>query len=98
MIIAGEKLPELGEEALDQMNAQHAQKHADCTKDEVLSILRKKGSAVADFIADLSDPDLDCTGHLAVLGGDITAEQFIENVFIKFGSEHLASMQKATAK
>jgi hypothetical protein len=41
MIIDGKQLPELSREAIDQGNAQHAQKHANCTKDEVLGMLRR---------------------------------------------------------
>ena len=96
MIVAGEKLPQLTMEAIDQMNAQHAQQHGDCTRSEVLTILRDKGSAMANYMAGLGDADLDRTGHLAALGGDISTEQFIENVIINSGTEHLASMKKAT--
>ena len=96
MIVAGEKLPQLSMEVIDQMNAQHAQEHGDCTRSEVLGILRDKGSAMADYVAGLGDADLDRTGHLAALGGDISTEQFIENIIINSGIEHLVSMKKAT--
>jgi hypothetical protein len=42
MIVDGKPLPELTREAIDHGKAQHAKKHANCTKDEVLGILREK--------------------------------------------------------
>ena len=96
MIVAGEPLPQLSMEIIDQMNARHAQEHVDCTKSEVLSILRRQGSAVVDYVGGLSETDLDKTGHLALVGGDISTQQFIEKIMINSGTEHLASMRKTT--
>ena len=96
MIADGKQLPELTQETIDQGNAQHAQKHANCTKDEVLGILREKGSSVADYVARLDDADLDRTSNLSVVGGNISAQQFIKNIIILSGTEHLTNMKTAT--
>jgi uncharacterized damage-inducible protein DinB len=96
LIVAGEPLPEMTMDAINEMNAQHAQEHANCSKDEVLSILRDQGSSIAAFMAGLSDADLDRTAYLALTGGDMSAQQFIEAVILQSGGGHLASM-KATA-
>lgn len=95
MIAEGQSLPELTQEMIDQGNAQHSQKHADCTKEEVLGILRENGSSVAQYIIGLDDADLDRTASLALAGGTISAQQFIENIIIHSGSEHFASMRAA---
>ena len=58
----------------------NTQKHANCTKEEVLGILQEKGSSVADYVAGLYDADLDRTSNLSVAGGTISAQQFIENI------------------
>jgi hypothetical protein len=97
MIVAGEPLPDLGMETINQMNAQHAQEHADCTQREVLGILRDKGAAIVDYLGELDDADLDRSAHLALMGGEISAKKLIEVVIIRSGSEHLASMKRATA-
>jgi hypothetical protein len=97
MIIDGKQLPELSREAIDQGNAQHAQKHANCTKDEVLGMLREKGASAGDYVAALDDADLDRTGHLSSAGGTISAQQFIENIIILSGTEHLANMKAASS-
>jgi hypothetical protein len=95
MIIAGKKLPEFTAEAINQMNAQHAGKHADCTKAEVMGILKKNSAALADFVKGLKDADLGRTGHLAVAGGEISVEQLIDTLIIGSAREHLASMKAA---
>ena len=96
MIVDGKQLPNLTQETIDQGNAQHAQKHANCTKDEVLGILREKGSSVADYVAGLDDADLDRTSNFSVAGGTISTQQFIENIIIHSGTEHLTNMKSAT--
>ena len=97
MIVDGKQLPELTNEAIDQGNAQHAKKHANCTKDEVLGILREKGSSVAEYVDGIGDEDLDRTSKLSVAGGTISAQQFIENIIIHSGTEHLTNMKSATS-
>ena len=43
MMIAKSPMPELSHAQVDEMNKAHADKHAQCTKDEVISIFEKKG-------------------------------------------------------
>ena len=95
MILSGEKLPELTMETINDMNARHAQEHADCSRDEVLGLLRENGSAIVAFISGLTDEALDRTGHLALIGGDVSVQQFIENIIIQSAGQHLASMKTA---
>ena len=97
-IVEGKQLPELSHEAIDEANARHAEKHAGCTKDEVLELLRKNGTAITDFIAGLADADLDRSGDLALAGGAISTQQVIDNIIIQSASEHLASLKAATGR
>lgn len=96
MIVAGEAIPEITMEAIDQMNAQHAKEHANCTREEVLALLRKNGSAFAGYLEGLSEADLGRTGYLAAIGGDVSAQQLIEMVILQSGGEHLDSMKAVT--
>jgi len=98
MIVEGKPLPELSHEAIDEANAQHAEKHAGCTRDEVLGLLRKNGSAISGYLAGLDDADLDRTGNLALAGGAISTQQVIDNIIIKSASEHLASLKAAVGR
>jgi hypothetical protein len=95
MIIAGEPLPKLTAETIDQMNARHAEKYADCTKDEVLGLLRTNGAQLAQYVAGLSSEDLDRAGYLAFLDSDVSAEKLIELVIFSSGKVHLESMKAA---
>jgi hypothetical protein len=96
MVVAGEKLPELTEGVIDQLNSKHAEKHRLCTRDEVINSLRENGASVADYVAGLSDTDLDRSGHIAAAGGDMTTEHLIVNIILGSGSEHFAHAKAAT--
>ncbi len=94
LIIAGQPLPELTMEKIIQMGNDHAREHADCKKDEVLSILDENGKALVTYVAGLNDQDLDRKAYLALFEGEVSAEQLMEMVVLESGGEHLASMQK----
>jgi len=96
MMVAGEKLPELTEGVIDQLNSKHAEKHHHCTRDEVLKTLRENGTSAADYVAGLSDIDLDRSGHIAAAGGDMTTEHLIVNIIIRNSGEHFANAKAAT--
>jgi len=96
MIVAGEAMPEITMEAIDQMNAQHAKEHANCTREEVLGLLRENGSAFSGYLEGLREADLARTGYLAAIGGDVSARQLIEMVILQSGGAHLDSMKVAT--
>ena len=95
MMVAGEKLPDLTEDVIDQLNLKHADKHRNCTRGEVLKALRENGLSVADFVAGLSDADLGRVGHIAAAGGDMTTEDLIANIILRSGSEHFAHTKTA---
>ena len=96
MIVTGEAMPEITMEAINQMNAQHAEEHAHCTREEVLALLRENGSAFAGYLEGLSAADLARTGYLTAIGGDVSAQQLIEMVILQSGGEHLDNMRAAT--
>jgi len=93
-IAAGEPLPDINMDAIDQMNLKHAQDHADCTKEEVLGMLRNNGSAVSEFIDGLNDEDLARSAHFSLAGRDITTKQLIK-ILINGGTEHLTNIKAA---
>lgn len=95
MIVAGEPLPELTGEIIDRMNAQHAEKHAGCTKDEVLGILGAKVPEFVQYVAGLSDEDLGRTGYLTLLGSDVSIEKLIDLVVLNSGKAHFENMKIA---
>lgn len=94
MMVAGQPLPAVKEEAILARNEAQAIKHADCTKAEVVAILESNGRAMVDYVAGLGDADLACTADLPAFGGRITVGQLFETIVLKSAGGHLASLQQ----
>lgn len=97
MIIKGDPLPEFTMEAVIQMGNDHAREHADCTREEVLTLLEQNGRAVIEFIANLTEDELDCQGQMALLGGKVSAQQILEMLILHSGGDHLSSVRSTIA-
>ncbi len=98
MILNGEKFPEMTMEQVTEYANRHAREHADCTKSEVLDVLRKQGRMLVEFTGGLEDSELDRAGYLPALGMDMTVEQFIESVILQQGNQHFESIKAAAGK
>ena len=92
-IAAGQPLPNVTTEMIDQRNAQHAQQHADCTKQETLDLLRKNGGSAAATVRGLSDEELGRSGTLRA--GLMSAEQVVEGILIGHVKGHVTSIRAA---
>lgn len=97
MIVDGKKLPELTMDQIVEMANQHAREHANCTKQEVLAVLRENGKALVEFVAGLDETQLARTAEFALFGKEVSAQQFIENVILQSGGEHFAHMKTAAS-
>jgi uncharacterized damage-inducible protein DinB len=97
LIVQGKKMPEMSEDQVISMANQHAAEHADCTREEVLQILRERGRELVDYIARLDESDFNRTGYLSLIGKDVSAGKLIEMVVLQSGGEHFASMKSAVA-
>jgi uncharacterized damage-inducible protein DinB len=94
LIATGQPLPGLTREKLDEMNAEHAKQHANCTKAETLQLLRTAAATAAATIRGLSDDQLERTA--SVLGGPpMSAQQAIDRILIGHVHEHLANIKTA---
>jgi hypothetical protein len=98
MILKGEKFPEMTMEQITENANRHAREHAECSKSEVLDILRDQGRKIVAFAGGLEDSELDKTGYLPALGSNITLEQFLETVVLQSANEHFQSIKTATGK
>jgi uncharacterized damage-inducible protein DinB len=95
-VATGQPVPSITMEQIDQGNAQHAQQHANCTKQETLDMLRQNGEAAAGTVRGLSDEQLSRTAPL--LGGPpMSAGQMVERILIGHVQGHLDSIKQATA-
>jgi hypothetical protein len=81
-------------EMVDQMNAQHAQEHADCSKEETLELLKQNSALVADGVRALSDEQLDRAAPISLhANAPLTIQYFIEEHPISHSFRHLTSIQ-----
>lgn len=95
MIIRGVDLPPLNMDQINAMSNKDARQHEDCTKTEVLELLRKNSAEMVAFVAGLSDDELDCKGSMPAFGGEVTTEQFIEFIIFQSAAQHFDSMKTA---
>ena len=93
MIISGSPLPAWSMEDIIGMGNDHARQHADCTKEEVLSILETNSRSLTTYITSLTEEELDRKGQMALIGGEISAQQIMEMLILHSGGEHLESMR-----
>ena len=95
MIVAGETLPPLTMDTIDRMNLKHAQENADCTRAEVLALLRENGADFANYLDGLSEADLGRTAYLAPLDGDVSAQHLVEMIILHSAADHLSNIKTA---
>lgn len=90
---AGEASP-ITPQALDAMNAEHAQRAASCTKAETLAMLSDGGKQAAELLRGLKPAELARSAPMAFLGGqDMSALQMAEGILIGHIGEHLANIR-----
>jgi hypothetical protein len=98
MIVNGKKLPEFTEAQLREMGNDHARRHADCTRSEVAEIIRTRSAELTEYVAGLSDEELDREAYLSLAGGNVTTQQLIEMVLLQSGGEHFSNMRQAAGQ
>jgi hypothetical protein len=95
-LVGGAPLPPNVVELSDQFNAEHAQTHAGCTREETVELLRRNGDTVAAFIRSLSDEQLDRCSPIPFFDNALwTTEQWIENILIGHAGMHMPSIRAA---
>jgi uncharacterized damage-inducible protein DinB len=98
LVATGGEVPPITMEMIHAGNAQHAQEHANCTREEVLELLKRDGKAAADKLRGLSDEQLNRTASMAFAGGaEMSAAQLAEMILIGHPVQHLESIKAATA-
>ena len=93
-IVAGKSPDNFTMGMLDQMNAQHAKEHANCTKAETAALLKKGAATAAAMVRGLSDDQLAKSGIVFTGVPPMTAEQLIQRGLIMHIDEHLGSIRK----
>jgi uncharacterized damage-inducible protein DinB len=93
-IAAGQTLPPMTWEMLNEGNAKHAQEFAGVSKTETLALLRQSGPAAAAAVRSMSDDQLQRSASL--MGNPMTAEQIVQGILIGHVTQHSASIQQAS--
>jgi len=83
-------------DAVHEMNAEHARKHGNVTKETALDLLRRNSAAAATAIRALNDRDLDQAASVS-LNSDapLTCQFVLEDHAVRHSFHHLASIQAA---
>jgi len=96
-VAAGQSMGNFTMQMLHDMNAKHAQEHADATKADTIALHKKSAATAAAVVRGLSDADLGKSG--TVLSGmpPMSVEQVINGILLNHIEEHLKSI-RTTAK
>jgi hypothetical protein len=94
--VASGKPEPLTGEAVDQMNAAHANDNDAVTKEETLDLLAVNSAAAAEAIRSMTDDDLDRAAPVLLYGNAIVTCQFIlEDHAVRHSYHHLARIRAA---
>ncbi|MEX1103846.1 MAG: DinB family protein [Dehalococcoidia bacterium] len=98
-VASGASMPPITAQALDAMNAEHAQRAANVTRDETLQLARTNGAQAAQMLRGLSDEQLQNTITFATPAGDqtMTAAAVAQNVLIGHIGMHLPMIESAVS-
>jgi hypothetical protein len=95
-VASGQPVTGVTPELLDQMNAQHAEDYANCSREETLELLRGNSALVVDAIRELSDADLNQAALVSLhWNAPLTAQYLIEDHPLGHAYQHLASIRAA---
>jgi hypothetical protein len=97
-VAAGQSPGKVTRAMLDEMNAQHAKDHANCTKAETINLLEKGAVSTAAVIRGLSDDQLAKSGTVLTDAPAMTAEQLIVAALLNHIDEHFGSIRKTVGR
>ena len=93
-VASGQPPGNFSRKMLDEMNAQHAKEHADCTKAETIALHNKGFATAAAVVRGLSDEQLAKSGTVFTDTPPMTAERLIAGGLLSHIDEHLGSIRK----
>jgi hypothetical protein len=93
-IVAGQSRGHFTRAMLDEMNARHAQEHANCTKADTVALLRRGAAAAAGVVRGLHDDQLATSGTVFTDAPPMTAEQLITGGLLTHIDAHVGSIRK----
>jgi hypothetical protein len=99
MIVAGTRIVGVTWDTVREMNAAHAEEHADASKLDALALLAENSAAAACAVRSLSDDDLDCAVRISLYGdAELTCQFMLEDHAVRHSYHHLARLRAALAQ
>jgi len=93
-IAAGRALDGFSLDRIEEMNAQHAKDHANCTRAETIELHQRGVAAALATIRGLSDEELARSASLAPGAPPMTVEQIITGGLLHHVDDHFGSIRK----
>jgi hypothetical protein len=95
-LAAGEDGLPINMEMIHDGNIRHREKHADCTREEVLDLLQRNGATALAVVRSIEDEQLERAGHLAMFDDrPVTPRFVIERNLIQHPQGHLQGIRAA---
>jgi uncharacterized damage-inducible protein DinB len=99
LLASGKPIEGVTHQAVDQMNAEHAQAFATVSQHETLELLRRNSKAAADAVRQFSDEELDRAAPISLnAGAPLTTQFFIEDHPLRHSFHHLANIRAALGR
>lgn len=93
-LAAGNPITGANKKVIDQMNAEHAEKHNNVTKKEALSLLKKNSHFAVEAIGLFTDEELDSAASVSLnANAPLTAQFFIEDHALRHSFHHLEKIK-----
>jgi uncharacterized protein (TIGR03083 family) len=83
---------------IDEMNARHAQEHADCTRAETIALFRRSATTAAAVVRGLKDDQLARSAAVFADAPPMTAEQIITGGLLTHVDEHAGSIRRTVGR
>jgi hypothetical protein len=95
-LASGRPITDVTPELVDQINAEHAQEHADSSMEETLDLLRGNSALVVSGVQELTNAELDRAAPVSLhWNAPLTAQYFIEGHPLAHAYQHLTSIRAA---
>ena len=91
---AGQGLPGFTMDVLHDMNAKHAQEHANAAKADTVALHKKNAAAAASVVRGLSDDQLAKSGVVLQGMPAMSVEQIVTGILINHVDDHMGSIKK----
>jgi hypothetical protein len=95
-VASGQAMGNFTMDMLNEMNANHAKEHANCTKADTIALHKKNATAAAGVVRGLSDEQLAKSGTVLAGMPPMSVEQVVSGILINHIDDHFGSIRKTT--